>query len=111
LDHLLDLLAVGARRWDPSLALYQAYVLHDRGERDLIEPSTLPSGTELFDVAMLRGGGLSTPQTPLLSRGWPLLDAFDAEADTTLPRRQSFWTLFDHSAFDRLRAAINQEGR
>jgi hypothetical protein len=111
LDHLLDLLAVGARRWDPSLALYQAYVLHDRGERDLIEPSTLPSGTELFDVAMLRGGGLSTPQTPLLSRGWPLFDAFDAEADTTLPRRQSFWTLFDHSAFDRLRAAINQEGR
>jgi hypothetical protein len=110
---VLDLPTVGTRTrwWDPSLALYKAYALHDLGRRDQIEPSMLPDDRELFDVAMLRGGGgPSTPRTPLLSRGWPLLHAFHVEADTTLPRRQSFWTLFGHSAFDRLRAVINQEG-
>lgn len=111
-----------AKGLDPSMALYAAYAYHDRGdsarirEMDTVLHNDL--GFSLFDVAMLAGRLTPTqelasrrppesvcPMLPLISRGWPLLDAYGIDVPAPLRSlgthlRQSLWTVFDDHGTD-----------
>ncbi|MGX9901293.1 caspase family protein [Arthrobacter sp. SA17] len=111
-----------AKGLDPSMALYAAYAYHDQGnsapirKMDTVLHNDL--GFSLFDVAMLAGKltpnqerasrkpfGSVCPMLPLISRGWPLLDAYGIDIPAPLRSlrthlRQSLWTLFDGHGTD-----------
>jgi hypothetical protein len=100
------------RRFDPSLALYQAYALHDLGRRAMIasirDDPQLPGTATFFDIQLLARGGekLVMPSFPLLSRGWALQGA---GRDHIGSRTPSHWTLFEGTAFEQLRRSLAAE--
>jgi len=114
---------------DPSLALYVAYALSDRGRleeisdmRYLLKQST---GYDFFDLAMLDETGrvmrapdrtrpdLPVPPYPLLAQGWPLLpvlakaDGFERMRADLMPlRRKGLWTSFTAEGWDLLEGVV-----
>ena len=110
---------------DPSLAVYAAYAYRRQGDQDRLNEicSYLKDdlGSELFDVTMLAGrlpsGGQVAssrvlPLAPMLTQGWPMLDAFDYRLPPELAGLRahidfnSLWTLYDQAGFDLLKTFI-----
>ncbi|WP_392957661.1 hypothetical protein [Streptomyces sp. LN245] len=99
---------------DPSLAVYRAYALADAGRRADVaaEQDALraAAGVTFFDLDLLvpgRAAGATTPDHPLMGRGWALLDAAAPAADAPQPL-SSHWTLFPDSAHAWLRAELER---
>jgi hypothetical protein len=109
---------------DPTMALYSAYALHGRRDREALREIESQQREalrmSLFDVAMLArepspdGEPMPSgvyPAAPLLSQGWALLGARGVLLPAQLRDAQrhlapSFWTLFEPPAVDALRDAI-----
>ena len=114
---------------DPALLMYSAYALRDwQEETDIAHrQSTRVSGqfgATLFDLALLgrqlvgqrliRGRVADTlvvPFTPMLARGWALLDAHRFTLDPALTgvdttMLDSTWSLYTSDGYARLRAAL-----
>jgi hypothetical protein len=97
---------------DPSLDLYLAYALADRGRRDLVsllcDSDDVPS---LYDVRLLAREWTDSPVVPplpLLARGWALLNpAVAKRSPSPLP---SHWTLFSAVKLPELREFLDKEG-
>ncbi|MFG2988274.1 caspase family protein [Streptomyces sp. NPDC048257] len=97
---------------DPSLDVYLAHALADRGRRDLVSlllgKDQIPS---LYDVLLLareRTDRPVVPPIPLLARGWALLKPAEAKrSPSPLP---SHWTLFPAGRLPQLRELLAKEG-
>ena len=109
---------------DPTMALYSAYALHGRRDREALREIASQQREalrmSLFDVAMFArepttdGEPMPSgvyPAAPLLSQGWALLGARGVVLPAHLRDAQrhlapSFWTVFEPPAVDALRDAI-----
>ncbi len=97
---------------DPSLDVYLAQVLADRGRHDLVDLLlNKDDGPALYDVALLANGQRSlpvVPPIPLLARNWALLAPSMAKRlPTPLP---SHWTLFRGEKMHRIQKFLDEEG-
>ncbi|HVS00964.1 MAG TPA: caspase family protein [Thermoanaerobaculia bacterium] len=110
---------------DPTMAVYAAYALDERGQRRDIEDMERflrdDLRLSLFDVALLAQPPKAEPAlmpadvfpaVPLLSQGWALLDAYGVALPPPLRglRRHavdSLWTLFDSTGLAAVRAAVH----
>ncbi|WP_106975804.1 caspase family protein [Streptomyces flavochromogenes] len=97
---------------DPSLDVYLAHALADRGRRDLV---TMLLGEDdvpaLYDVWLLAREQTDrpvVPPVPLLARSWALLRPAAAQRlPSSLP---SHWTLFPAPKLPQLRELLGKEG-
>lgn len=118
-----------AKSFDPSIAVYTAYALHERGETKNIDEMrrilTHQLETCLFDVEMLAmlprkkweadvlPPGVF-PAVPMLSQGWSLLEAQGIMLPLSLRSLRghlmdSLWTLLDVNGVDVVRNAIHDQ--
>lgn len=107
---------------DPSMGIYAAYAYRWQGNQKRLEEMFDFMGSDLgmvfFDIAILAGKlpqnrtnawPAILPPLPLLTQGWPLLDAFEIKLPARLERiRQhidfnSLWTLYTAAGGELLR--------
>lgn len=110
---------------DPAFSIYAAYAYHDLGRTDLIDEMARFQFGDLdvtfFDLALLgraveppsNGSAVPPPGIPMLSRGWPLLNALRVVVPpvTADPanRLASLWTSFRAELFSELKAMLQLE--
>ena len=113
-----------AKGIDPTMAVYAAYAYYDLQTVGRIDEMSRylrdDLGVSLFDVELLArelvGKQLTAadrivPFVPLLSQGWPLLNAHRITLHPALngiqrTMRDSLWSLFDENGVEKLRNAL-----
>jgi hypothetical protein len=113
-----------AKSIDPTLAVYAAYAYHDLGDvkriREMSGYLKGDIGVTFFDLELLgrrlvdrmvNRDSRVVPFVPLLSQGWSLLRASSVKLHPALDgmqrsMRDSLWSLYEKSAFEKLKAAL-----